>query len=85
MLCGVPQMLGGEPLEVRLVGGIAASVGGEDLDLGGPKQRMTFAVLVLGTRKSVALDRIVDIVWGEQPPNAPRCRCAAMSPTSAGC
>ncbi|HEX6659220.1 MAG TPA: BTAD domain-containing putative transcriptional regulator, partial [Ilumatobacter sp.] len=42
--------------------------GGEPLDLGGPKQRAVLAVLVLSVGRVVSVDRIVDELWGDEPP-----------------
>ena len=48
------------PLEVRL--------GGETLPLGGAKQRAVLAVLLLREGEVVQVDRLVDEVWGDEPP-----------------
>lgn len=43
---------------------------GEDgpLELGAPKQRALLAVLVLHRGETVSSDRLIDAIWGEQPP-----------------
>ena len=51
-------MLG--PLEVTSEGG--------PLALGGPKQRALLALLLLDAGRAVSTDRLVEALWGEQPP-----------------
>ena len=51
-------MLG--PLEVRGVGG--------PLPLGGAKQRALLALLILNANRVVSRDRLVDELWGDEPP-----------------
>jgi DNA-binding SARP family transcriptional activator/basic membrane lipoprotein Med (substrate-binding protein (PBP1-ABC) superfamily) len=48
------------PLEVRLEG--------EDLGIGGGKQRAVLAVLLLRAGEVVPVGRLVDEVWGDEPP-----------------
>ncbi len=59
---GSPQVL------VRLYGGPAVEVDGTPLDLGPPRQQALFAVLALSANRLVPVDRIIDAVWGENPP-----------------
>jgi DNA-binding SARP family transcriptional activator/class 3 adenylate cyclase len=49
------------PLEV-------ADEHGQELALGGPKQRSVFAILLLHAGEVVSSDRLVDLLWGECPP-----------------
>lgn len=42
--------------------------GGEVLQLGGPKQRAVLAVLLLNANRVVSLDRLIDVLWGDEPP-----------------
>ena len=51
-------MLG--PLEVRR--------SGHALELGRPKQRAVLAVLLLEANRVVPLDRLIDLLWGGEPP-----------------
>lgn len=55
-------------VEVRLFGGIGASSGGFEVDLGGPKQRLVLALLTLDLGHVVSLDRIIDAVWVDDAP-----------------
>src|SRR5215831_2306803 len=48
------------PLEVRGVGG--------PLPLGGSKQRALLALLLLNANRVVARERLIDALWGEDPP-----------------
>jgi len=49
-------------------------VSGQDgpLSLGGPKQRIVLAHLVLGANKVVSAEHLIDALWGEDPPEDPR-------------
>jgi WD40 repeat protein/DNA-binding SARP family transcriptional activator len=49
-------------------------VSGQDgpLSLGGPKQRIVLAHLVLGANKVVSAERLIDALWGEDLPEDPR-------------
>jgi YVTN family beta-propeller protein len=56
------------PLEIRILGSLEAVRDGAPIPLGGPKQRAVLAVLVLHANEVVARDRLVDEVWGDDPP-----------------
>ena len=53
---------------MRLLGPISAEAGGVRLGLGGRKQRAVFALLALQVNSPVALDRLVDELWHDEPP-----------------
>jgi len=57
-----------EPLEFRILGPL--EVAGDDgpLELPADKPRALLAVLLLSQGQVVSVDRIVDELWGEQPP-----------------
>ncbi|HEY3206112.1 MAG TPA: BTAD domain-containing putative transcriptional regulator [Gaiellaceae bacterium] len=55
-------------LEFRILGPLEALRDGEPLPLGGQKQRALLALLLLDAGRVVSVDRIVDALWGEQPP-----------------
>ena len=59
---------GRQDVPFRLFGGVGVAGGAE---LGGPKQRAVLALLLLEPGRVVSLDRIVDAVWGDDPPNRP--------------
>ena len=48
------------PLEVRTDSG--------PVQLGGPKQRALLALLLVDAGRAVSTDRLIDALWGEQPP-----------------
>ncbi|GAA3229545.1 BTAD domain-containing putative transcriptional regulator [Pseudonocardia petroleophila] len=53
------------PLEVR-------RTDGETVDLGGPRQQIVLAVLLLESPHVVSVDRLVDAVWPDSPPATAR-------------
>lgn len=58
-------------LSLAVLGEFRARLGGQALDLGGPRQRAVLAMLVVARGEVVATDRLVDALWGEQaPPSA---------------
>src|SRR5688572_20903805 len=57
----------GRVIEYRALGPLSASSDGVSVALGGPKQRMVLAVLLVHANRVVSVDRLVDGVWGEHP------------------
>ncbi len=55
-------------MEFRILGPIEVLDDGVPVDLGAPKQRAVLAVLLLHANEVVSADRLVDLVWGEDPP-----------------
>jgi len=55
-------------LEFRILGPLEVLDGEEVLHVGGQKQRALLAILLLDPNRVVSTDRIVDALWGEQPP-----------------
>jgi DNA-binding SARP family transcriptional activator len=55
-------------LEFRILGPLEVLDGEDALHLGGQKQRALLALLLLDPNRVVSTDRIVDALWGEQPP-----------------
>src|SRR5262245_17825492 len=55
-------------MEFRLLGVVEALDQGLPLSLGGPKQRAVLAMLLLDPDRAVSTDRIVDGLWGDDPP-----------------
>jgi DNA-binding SARP family transcriptional activator len=55
-------------MDFRLLGPLDVSRDGEFLELGGPKQRALLALLLLDAGRTVSTDRLIDALWGEQPP-----------------
>jgi predicted ATPase/DNA-binding SARP family transcriptional activator len=54
--------------EFRVLGPLEVRAEGEPLTLGGLKQRTTLAVLLVSANEPVSADRLIDALWGEQPP-----------------
>ena len=54
--------------EVRLLGSVEALVDGHSLSLGGSKQRGVVAMLALGANTTLTGDRLIDGLWGDEPP-----------------
>jgi DNA-binding SARP family transcriptional activator/basic membrane lipoprotein Med (substrate-binding protein (PBP1-ABC) superfamily) len=55
-------------MEFRVLGSLELWSGGEQIALGGAKQRAVLAVLVLRAGEVVPIRRLVDEVWGDVPP-----------------
>ena len=58
----------GRSLEFGILGPVAAWSDGRELPLGGAKQRALLAILLLRPNELVPTPRLVDELWGEQPP-----------------
>lgn len=62
-------MRGGEGMEYRILGPIeVVDAQGARVDVGGPKQRALLALLLCEAGRVVSLDRIIDELWGDEPP-----------------
>nr|GID86034.1 hypothetical protein Ade03nite_49580 [Actinoplanes derwentensis] len=57
-----------DPARFELLGAVRAFRNGHRLDLGPAKQRAVLAVLLLNLGRPVPTHRIVDAVWGDDPP-----------------
>jgi DNA-binding SARP family transcriptional activator/DNA-binding beta-propeller fold protein YncE len=57
-------------LDFRVLGPLEVAANGTFLPLGGAKQRAVLALLVLNANEVVPLDRIIDELWGETPPES---------------
>jgi DNA-binding SARP family transcriptional activator len=55
-------------LDFRILGPVEVWDDGQQLQLGGPKQRGLLAILLLEESRVVSTDRLIDLLWGEQPP-----------------
>lgn len=59
-------------MDVRVLGPLAAtSDAGTAIALGGPKQRLLFAMLAVDAGTTVSRDRLIDAVWGDNLPADP--------------
>src|SRR5215218_597418 len=66
-------MLGGWRVQFRILGPLEVlDDHGRPLALGGAKQRALLAVLLLHAGQVVSADRLIDELWGEDPPDTAR-------------
>lgn len=56
------------PPSLRAFGGVTARGPAGPIDLGGPKQRAVLAALLLAPGAVVAVHRIIDVLWHDDPP-----------------
>ncbi len=59
-------------MDLRVLGPIEVVDDDVTVPIGGPRQRLVLALLVLNVGETVSTDRIIDGVWGDQPPDAAR-------------
>ncbi|MFC5218205.1 AfsR/SARP family transcriptional regulator [Streptomyces coerulescens] len=59
-------------VEYRLLGPVEALWEGRPLRVGGPKPRALLAALLLRAGHVVPADALVDVIWGEEPPETAR-------------
>ena len=60
-------------MEVRLLGPVELELGDRPVTLGGPKQRAVLSLLALNANTTVSVDRLIEGLWGEEPPaSAPK-------------
>jgi DNA-binding SARP family transcriptional activator len=55
-------------VEFRILGPLEVVEGGRPLALGGPRQRALLAILLTRANEVVSNDRLIDELWGAQPP-----------------
>lgn len=61
-----------EPLEIRLLGPFEVLAGGTPADVGGSKRQALLAMLALRAGRVLGVDMLIDGLWGEDLPSAPR-------------
>jgi DNA-binding SARP family transcriptional activator/class 3 adenylate cyclase len=73
-LTGAPPAPGGDQVAAavayRLLGPVEALVEGHAVELGGPRQRGVLVVLLTQAGSLVPASRIIDAVWGDEPPSS---------------
>jgi DNA-binding SARP family transcriptional activator len=57
-------------MEFRILGPLDVREGGRALAIGGPKQRALLAVLLLHANEAVSSERLIDQLWGDEPPES---------------
>ena len=55
-------------VQFRLLGPLEAQDGERRVELGRPKQRVLLAVLLVHANQVVSVDRLIEELWGEEPP-----------------
>jgi len=55
-------------MQFRILGSLEAVADGGSADLGSPKQRSLLAILLLHAGEIVPTDRLIDLLWGDDPP-----------------
>jgi DNA-binding SARP family transcriptional activator len=55
-------------VQFKILGPLEVLDGRRRVELGRPKQRVVLAVLLVHANQVVALDRLIEELWGEQPP-----------------
>jgi SARP family transcriptional regulator, regulator of embCAB operon len=58
----------GSPVSFEILGPLRAWRAGTELELGPGKQRAVLAVLLLNSNRPTPTSRIIDAVWGDEPP-----------------
>jgi DNA-binding SARP family transcriptional activator len=59
-------------MEFRILGPLEVMDQGANVKLGGAKQRSLLAFLLLNPNQAISRDRLIDELWGEQPPDTAR-------------
>ena len=59
-------------MEYRVLGPLEVVQDGRTLPLGGLRQRLVLAVLLLYPNRALTTDWLIDAVWGESPPRTAR-------------
>src|SRR5256885_1913421 len=57
-------------MRVLALGPIEVRAGGVEVNLGGPKLKALLAALVLQPRQVVSIERLVGLIWDEEPPQS---------------
>ena len=55
-------------MEFRILGPLEVWEGDRRLPLGGAKHRALLAILILNANRVVATDRLIELLWGDEPP-----------------
>ncbi len=55
-------------MDFRILGPLEVAADGEQLDLGGRKQRGLLAILLLRANEVVSTDRLIEALWEDDPP-----------------
>ena len=67
---GVAEIAGGGGLRFAVLGAFRAELDGREVDLGARLQRSLLAILVVEAGHVVPVDRLIDLLWRDEPPGA---------------
>ena len=59
-------------MDFQVLGPLEARVDGTPIDLGEPQRRLVLALLLAHANSVVSTDRLVDSIWGDEPPESGR-------------
>src|SRR5436309_2005791 len=59
-------------MRVQLLGPVQICAGGEAVEVGPPQRCLLFAALAVDGGRPVSTERLIDRVWGQQPPREAR-------------
>ena len=59
-------------MRFQLLGPLTATDGNGPIAIGGPKQRLVLAHLLLNVNKTVPADQLIDAMWGQETPETAR-------------
>ncbi|MBB3731944.1 AfsR/SARP family transcriptional regulator [Nonomuraea dietziae] len=68
-------------VEFGILGPLEVLVGGEPVHVGGPRAQAALALLLLGPGRAISVERLVDVLWGEDPPSSARGQVAIVVST----
>lgn len=63
---------GGNAVEFRILGPLEVCIEGENIQLGGPRERTVLAMLLLEANRVIPVERLIDAVWNDDPPATAR-------------
>ena len=72
-------------MEYRVLGPLEVLDGQGSLPLAGAKQRALLALLLVHANHVLSRDRLIDELWGDEPPRPPYRACRCTSRGSASC
>jgi len=59
-------------VEFRLLGPVEVTAAGKPVAIGGAEPRTLLAALLLESGRAVATERLIDVIWDEDPPDSAR-------------
>ena len=70
------EVVNGTRLDFRILGPLEVLADGERIAVGGPRQRVVLAMLLLAPNRIVSIDRLTEAVWNGHPPATSRTQLA---------